>query len=96
VWALGSVGVESVSAGAVLAEVAVDEQHRGGAGPADTRASHASSGVWLQHPVDAAAQAAVLDRRVRGGPMAASTQVTVGFADRAATAPAIADPACHG
>ncbi|WP_245206800.1 hypothetical protein, partial [Rhodococcus erythropolis] len=76
-----------------LAQVSVDEQHRGLALSAGARAAHATTGARLQDPVGTAARAAVCDRGVRGRPVAAGTQVTVGFADRATAAAAVPDPA---
>lgn len=93
--AVGSIGVSPLPSETFLAQVSVDEQHRGLALSAGARAAHAAAGVRLQDPVDAAARAGVGDRGVGGRPVAACTQVTVGFADRAAAAAAVPDPAGH-
>ncbi|WP_245206802.1 hypothetical protein, partial [Rhodococcus erythropolis] len=76
-----------------LAQVTVDEQHRGLALSAGARAAHATTGARLQHPVGTAAWATMFGRSVRGRPVAACTQVPIGFADRATAAAAVPDPA---
>jgi len=93
--ALGSIGVAPLSSGTVLAEVAIDEQHRRSADPAGARAARAVAAVWSQYPVDAATRAGMLDRRVSLGPVTSSAQIPVRLADPAATPPAGPDPSEH-
>ena len=94
-WARDAMGLQTVPPSTLLTEVAVDEQHRRVAPPAGARASHATTGARLQDAVSTAVRAAMFVGGVGARPMAASAQVTLGFADGAATPLAVPDPTRH-